>query len=72
MLNINDLYLIGVSLRCNMHHFVMRNGPFQGPKSTISYPDMGFVASQNGQYHKVEQIISDYVIGYIKDLYAMK
>ena len=71
-MNINDLHLRNIFLRCNMYHSGMRNGPFQGPKSTISHPDMGFIASQNGQYHKVEQIISDYVIGYIKDQYAPK
>ena len=59
-------------MRCNMHHFGMRNGPFEELKSTILHPDMGFIASQNGQYQNAEHIFSDYVIGYIKDLYAMK
>ena len=71
-MNINDLHLRDIFLRCNMYHSGMRNGPFQGPKSTISHPDMGFIASQNGQYQNAEHIFSDYVIGYIKDRYAMK
>jgi len=35
---------------CNMHHFGLRNGPFQGLNSTISYPDIGLVGLRNGHY----------------------
>ena len=65
MLNINNLYLKGVSPLCNMHRFVMRYGPFQRPKSTISCSNMGLIGLRNGLYHNVKLINSDYVIGYM-------
>ena len=72
ILNINNLYLKGILSFCNMHHFGLRNGPFQGPKSTILHPKMGFFGTRNGQYQKTECIFSDYVIGYIKVWFGLK
>ena len=66
VLNINDLYLKGISSFCNMHRFGLRNGLFRRLKSTISHPEMGFIASRNGQYRKAKCIFSDYDMGYIK------
>ena len=65
MLNINDLCLKNVFPLCNMHRFVMRYGPFQGLKSTISCTNMGLIGLRNGLYHNVKLINSDYVIGYM-------
>ena len=45
ILNINDLCLRGILLFCKKHYFGLRNGPFQGPKSTISHHEIGFFAS---------------------------
>ena len=57
-------------MHCDIAHFGLRNGLFQRPKSTISHPNMGFIAPRNGQYRKAEYIISDYDIGYIRGLYG--
>ena len=59
LLNINELYLRGISPHCKKHHFVLRNGPFQRLKSTISHPKMGLIAPRNRQYRKAKCIISD-------------
>ena len=68
ILNIKDLCLKGVFLYCKKHHFGLRNGPFQGLKSTISHPKMGLIALRNGQYWKVKRTFPDYGMGYIKRL----
>jgi hypothetical protein len=57
---------------CKKHHFAMQNGPFQGLKSTISHPEIGFFGLRNGHYRKKKRVISDYVIGYIKRRYIPK
>ena len=64
-LNINDLYLKGISSLCKKHHIGLRNGLYWEMKSTISHPEMGLIALRNGQYQKAEWIISDYDTGYI-------
>ena len=51
-LNINDLCLMDILSSCEKHHFGLRNGPFQGLKSTISQPNMGFIGLRNGLYQK--------------------
>ena len=66
ILNINDLCLRGILSFCEKHRFVMRNGPFQGPKNSISHPNIGFFASWNGLFRKAKLIFSDYVTGYVK------
>ena len=55
-----------------MHHFGLRNGPFQRLKSTISHPKMGLIGLRNGHYQNAILIFSDYVIGYMKTRYGMK
>ena len=55
-----------------MHHFGLRNGPFQRLKCTISHPNIGFIATRNGQYQKVKRNSSDYGSGYIIRQYRMK
>ena len=70
LLNINELHLKGIFPHCKKHHFVLRNGPFQRLKSTISHPKMGLIASRNRQYRKAKCIISDYGMGYMKSLYV--
>ena len=66
MLNINHLYLKGISPLCKKHHFGMRNRPFRRLKSTISQSNMGFFAWRNGQYQNVKRAFPDYVMGYIR------
>ena len=61
-----------ISPYCEKHRFGMRNGPFQGLKSTISHPKMGLIGLRNGHYQKAKRVISDYVIGYIKRRYISK
>ncbi len=46
----------------------MQYGPFQGQKSTISHPEMGFLGLRNGHYQKAKRVISDYAMGYIERL----
>ena len=65
ILNINNLNLRDILSLCEKHHFGMRNGPFQRPKSTISHLNMGLIGLRNGLYHNVKLINSDYVIGYM-------
>jgi len=65
VLNINDLYSMDIFSFYNMHHFGMRNRPFQGLKQAISHPEMGFIGTRNGQYQNAGWLFSDYVIGYI-------
>ena len=71
-LNVNNLCLKVISTLCNMHHFGMRNGPFQGMKSTISHHEIGFFGLRYGQYQNARLIFSDYVIGYMKTRYGLK
>ena len=49
-----------------MHHFGLRNGPYQGLKSTISHPKMGLIGPRNGLYQEVKRMIPDYEMGYTK------
>ena len=56
----------------NMHHFGLRNRPFQGLKQAISHPEMGFIGTRNGQYRNAGWLFSDYVIGYIIRPYRQK
>jgi len=43
-LNINDLYLKGISSHRKKHHFGMRNGLFQGAIWCFSAYEIGFIA----------------------------
>ena len=70
ILNINNLYLSDIPSHCKKHHFGLRLSPFQGPKSTISHPDMGLIRLRNGHYQKARLIFSDYDTGYIKRRYS--
>ena len=63
---------MGILSFCKKHHIVMRNSPFQGPKSTISHLNIGFIGLRNGQYQKAKRIFSDYVTGYMKRRYMEK
>ena len=72
LLNVNNLYLRGISSHCKKHHFGLRNGPYWRPKSTISHPEMGFFALRNGLYRKAERTFPDYIMGYIKMRYYTK
>ena len=53
ILNINNLTLEDVLSFFKKHYFGLRNGPFQGMKSTISHPEIGLIGLRNGQYQKV-------------------
>ena len=72
ILNINNLHFRRILSLCKKHHFVMRNGPFQGLKSTILHPKMGLIGMQNGYYQKAKRMIPDYDMGYIKRSYRPK
>ena len=72
ILNINYLYLNGVSRFCNKHHFDMQKGPYWGLKSTISHPEMGLIRLRNRHYQKAKRSFSDYVTGYINRRYSPK
>ena len=72
VLNINNLCLRGISPLCKKHHFGLQNGPFRRLKSTISHPEMGFIAPRNGQYQKAERTFPVYDIGYMKGWYRLK
>ena len=72
ILNINNLRLRDILSLCKKHHFGMRNGPFQGLKSTISHPNIGFFACWNGLFRKAKWIFSSYVKGYVKWLFGLK
>ena len=72
ILDINDLYLRDIFPFCKKHHFGMRNGPFQGLKSTISCPKTGFIGSWNGLNRNVKWMIQDYNTGYMKGPYVRK
>ena len=72
ILNINYLYLRDNLSFWEKHNFEMRNGPFQGPKSTISHPNIGFFAGWNRLFRKAKLIFSDYVTGYIKRRFGAK
>ena len=63
---------MGIFPLCNMHHFGLQNGPFQGLKSTISHPEIGLIGLRNGHYQKAILIFSDYGIGYINRRYEAK
>ena len=63
---------MGIFPLCNMHHFGLQNGPFQGLKSTISHPEIGLIGLRNGHYRKAILIFSDYGIGYINRRYGAK
>jgi hypothetical protein len=66
VLNINNLRLGDILSLCNMHHFGLRNSPFQGAIWCISAPEMGFIIPRNGHYRKEKWIVQDYDIGYMK------
>ena len=72
MLYVNDLYLRGISSLCEKHHFGLRNGLYWRPKSTISHPETGFIATRNGLFRRAESIFSDYVMGYVERRYYPK
>ena len=72
ILNINNLRLRDILSLCKKHHSIIRYGPYQGLKCTISYLYMGLIVWWNGQYQNVIRFISDYAIGYMKDLYVKK
>ena len=72
VLNVSSLCLKDVLSFCKKHHFGLRNGPYQGLKSTISHPKMGLIGLRNGHYQNAILIFSDYVIGYMKTRYGMK
>ena len=55
-----------ISPHCEKHHIVMRNGPYQGLKSTILHPKMGLIGPRNGLYQEVKRMIPDYEMGYTK------
>ena len=71
-LNSNNLCLRIHFSHCNKHHFSIRYGPFQGPKSTISRPNMDLIVPWNRQYQNIKWIIQDYENGYIKRLFSLK
>ena len=50
----------------------MRNGPYQGLKSTILHPKMGLIGMRNGHYQKAKRMIPDYDMGYIIMRFRMK
>ena len=72
MLNVNNLRLKGIFSFCKKHHFSIRNGPFQGLKSTISCPKTGFIGSWNGLNRNVKWMTQDYNTGYMKGPYVRK
>ena len=63
---------MGIFPLCNMHHFGLQNGLFQGLKSTISHPEIGLIGLRNGHYQKAILIFSDYGIWYINRRYGVK
>ena len=63
---------MGIFPLCNMHHFGLQNGPFQGLKSTISHHEIGLIGLRNGHYQKAILIFSDYGIWYINRRYGVK
>ncbi len=56
---------MGILSLCEKHHFGLRNGPYWSAKWCFSAPEMGLIATQNGQYRNAGHIFSDYVTGYI-------
>ena len=65
ILKTSNLYLMGILSLCEKHHFGLRNGLYWDAKWCFSAPEMGLIATRNGQYRNAGHIFSDYVTGYI-------
>ena len=52
---------MGILSLCEKHHFGLRNGLYWDAKWCFSAPEMGLIATRNGQYRNAGHIFSDYV-----------
>ena len=63
---------MGILSLCEKHHFGLRNGLYWDAKWCFSAPEMGLIATRNGQYRNAGHIFSDYGSGSITMQYDAK